>query len=256
MGRFLALCFGIVCYVLAMGALLYLFGFLGGFLVPKSIDSGAPGPLGETLVIDVTLLISFGVVHSVMARPRFKMWWTRLVPRSLERSTFVLVASASLILLYWQWRPLDQIVWCAGARWAVVAWWTIYALGIAILFAATFVIDHFDLFGLRQVWLNLLRRSQTEPGFRVALFYGHVRHPIYLGFLVAFWATPRMTLGHLLFAITWSAYILIAVRYEERDLVSLYGSDYLRYRRSVPMLIPGIPRLLSSLARRRASDSK
>ena len=249
MGCFLALCYGIACYALAMGALLYLFGFLGSVLVPKSIDSGVPVEFGEALVIDVTLLTSFGVLHSVMARPRFKMWWTRIVPRSVERSTFVLVASASLSLLYWQWRPLDEIVWSATAHWAVVLWWTIYALGIAILFAATFVIDHFDMFGLRQVWMNLSRKSYTEPGFRVAFFYGRIRHPIYLGFLATFWATPRMTLGHLLFAIVWSAYIVIAVRYEEHDLVSLYGSDYVRYRRSVPMLIPRIKRTSREVSR-------
>jgi protein-S-isoprenylcysteine O-methyltransferase Ste14 len=246
MGRFLALCYGIVCYTLAMGALLYLFGFLGSVLVPKSIDSGVPAALGKTLVIDVILLTSFGVLHSVMARQRFKKWWTRIVPQSVERSTFVLVASASVALLYWQWRPLDQIIWRTSVHWAVILWWAIYALGIAIMFAATFVIDHCDLFGLRQVWLNLLRKSHTEPGFRVAFFYGRIRHPIYLGFLVTFWATPHMTLGHLLFAIVWSAYIVIAVRYEERDLVSLYGSDYVRYRRSVPMIIPRINRTTRS----------
>ena len=173
-----------------------------------------------------------------MARPRFKAWWTRLVPPSVERSTYVLLSSAVLILLFLEWRPLPQLIWEAQARWAVVSWWALYLSGIALLFAATFVIDHFDLFGLRQVWRNLVRRPQLSPDFTVAYFYQYIRHPIYLGWLLIFWATPHMTVGHLLFAGAMTTYILIAVRYEERDLVSLHGSDYVQYRRRVPMLFP------------------
>jgi protein-S-isoprenylcysteine O-methyltransferase Ste14 len=242
MGRFFAFAYGMACYAVMLGALLYLLGFLANLLVPKGIDSGAPATLGQALLIDAVLVTLFGLQHSVMARPGFKAWWTRVVPRSVERSTYVLLASAALILLFWQWRPLVHVVWQADAAWAEALWWTIYGLGIVLLLASTFVIDHFDLFGLRQVTLNLFRKPYTDPGFKVALFYRYVRHPIYLGWLLMFWATPRMTLGHLLFAVAMSVYILIAVRYEEHDLVSVHGSDYVQYRRRVPMLVPRIGR--------------
>jgi protein-S-isoprenylcysteine O-methyltransferase Ste14 len=253
MGRLLAFVYGAACYAVMLGTLGYLVGFLADRVVPKTIDSGASAELGAALLIDVALLALFGAQHSIMARPRFKAWWTRLVPPSIERSTYVLLASAALVLLFWQWRPLDAVVWEVDAAWARATWWTIYVLGIALLLASTFVIDHFDLFGLRQVTLNLLGRPYTDPGFKVVLFYRFVRHPIYVGWLLIFWATPRMTLGHTLFATAMSAYIFIAVRYEERDLVSVHGADYVQYRRQVPMLVPriGSRRPTNAIARTR-----
>jgi len=238
MSRLLALAYGIACYGVMFATLLYLFGFLANVGVPKGIDTGASTSAGVALSINLALLALFGLQHSLMARPRFKAWWTRLVPHSIERSTYVLLSSAALILLYVAWRPLTQAIWVAQAAWAVTAWWSIYLFGIVLLLAATFAIDHFELFGLRQVWLNLLRRSPASPDFTVAWFYQYVRHPIYLGWLLIFWATPHMTLGHLLFAGAMTLYILVAVRYEERDLVSLHGSAYVQYRRRVPMLFP------------------
>jgi protein-S-isoprenylcysteine O-methyltransferase Ste14 len=242
MGRLLGFVYGVACYSIMLGTLGYLLGFLADRVVPKTIDTGPTAELGVALLIDAALIVLFGVQHSVMARPQFKEWWTRVVPPSIERSTYVLLASGALILLFWEWRPIDAVVWQADAAWMRGAWWTVYALGIALLLASTFVIDHFDLFGLRQVTLSLLRRPYTDLGFKVVLFYRFVRHPIYLGWLMIFWATPRMTLGHLLFAAAMSAYIFIAVRYEERDLVSVHGADYVQYRRRVPMLVPRIAR--------------
>jgi methanethiol S-methyltransferase len=238
MSRLIALFYGIACYALMFGTLLYLFGFLSNFGVPKGIDTAMAGSPGAALPIDLALLALFGLQHSIMARPRFKAWWTRLVPQSVERSTYVLLSSAVLILLFLEWRALPLVIWEAQARWAIAMWRALYLFGIFLLLAATFVIDHFDLFGLRQVWRNLMRRPPASPDFTVAFFYQYVRHPIYLGWLLIFWAAPHMTAGHLLFAGAMTAYILIAVRYEERDLVSLHGSDYVQYRRRVPMLFP------------------
>jgi protein-S-isoprenylcysteine O-methyltransferase Ste14 len=239
MARFIAFGYGLACYALMFATLLYLFGFLANFLVPHGIDSGtAPMTSAQALLIDLALLALFGLQHSVMARPRFKRWWTRMVAPSIERSTYVLFSSGALILLFLWWQPLPSVLWQSATPWAVTTWWSVYLLGIVLLFASTFVIDHFDLFGLRQVWRNLLRKPQDSPEFTVAWFYQFIRHPIYLGWLLIFWATPRMTLGHLLFAVAMTAYILIAVRYEERDLVSVHGSEYAQYRRRVPMLFP------------------
>ncbi len=238
MSRVIAFFYGIVCYAVMFGTLLYLFGFLANFGVPKGIDTAVAGSPVVVWPIDVALLLLFGLQHSIMARPRFKAWWTRLFPRSVERSTYVLLSSAVLILLFLEWRSLPQVLWEAQAQWAVAMWWALYLLGIVLLLAATFVIDHFDLFGLRQVWRNLMRRPSTSPDFTVAYFYQYIRHPIYLGWLLIFWAAPRMTVGHMLVAVAMTAYILIAVRYEERDLVSLHGTDYVQYRRRVPMLFP------------------
>lgn len=239
MTRLIAFAYGIACYGVMFAALLYLFGFLGNVGVPKSIDvPPATVAPGAALLIDLVLLALFGLQHSIMARPRFKAWWSRLVPQSVERSTYVLMSSIVLALLFLEWQPLPAAIWDAHDRWAVVTWWAVFGFGIALLLAATFVIDHFDLFGLRQVWLNLLRRPQRSPDFTIAYFYQYVRHPIYLGWLLIFWATPHMSLGHLIFAASMTAYILIAVRYEERDLVSIHGSEYVHYRRRVPMLFP------------------
>lgn len=238
MTRIMGFAYGVLAYGIFFAAFLYLIGFLANLLVPKGIDDGAATPTALALLINVGLIALFGLQHSVMARPGFKRRIERLVPQSIERSTFVLVASAVLILLFWQWRPMTQVIWQAEAPWLVATLWAVFAAGFLVVLLSTFVIDHFDLFGLRQVTLNLLGRRYTHPPFKVTFFYRFVRHPLYLGFLLAFWATPSMTLGHLVFALGMSTYILIAIGYEERDLEALLGEDYRRYRARVPMLVP------------------
>ena len=239
MGRVISFLYGILCYSVFFGSFLYLIGFLGNFFVPTSVDNGPAASTGIALIINLGLIGLFGLQHSVMARPDFKAWWTRVVPRSIERSTYVLLSSLVLILLYWQWRPMDQLIWQADAPWSVALLWGVFGFGFILVLLSTFVIDHFDLFGLRQVALNLLRREYTHPEFKVTFFYKFVRHPLYVGWILAFLrGTPSMTLGHLLFAIGMTMYILIAVRYEERDLVEFLGSDYADYKDRVPMLIP------------------
>lgn len=238
MGRIVALLFGVVSYFVFFLTFLYLIGFLADFAVPKGIDDGAATSLALAAVINIGLIVLFGLQHSVMARPGFKAWWTRTIPASIERSTYVLLTSLVLILMLWQWRPMTQTVWQAEAQWLVYPLWGLYLAGILLVLLSTFVIDHFDLFGLRQVWLNLKQRPYTHKPFSVQLFYRFVRHPLYVGWFMTFWATPNMTLGHLVFAIGMSAYIVIAVPYEERDLVRFLGSDYERYRERVPKFVP------------------
>jgi len=238
MNRFIAFVYGVLCYTVFFLTFLYLIGFLGNLLVPKSIDSGVSSATGTALLINLGLIALFGVQHSVMARPGFKAWCTKIMPKSVERSTYVLLSSLILILLYWQWRPMDQVIWQADAAWSVAALWGVFGAGFGLVLLSTFIIDHFDLFGLRQVTLNLLQKEYTDPGFKVTFLYKFVRHPLYVGWFLAFWGTPTMTVGHLLLAIGMSAYILIAIRHEERDLVKLLGEDYANYRARVPMLIP------------------
>jgi protein-S-isoprenylcysteine O-methyltransferase Ste14 len=238
MARTLALVYGFACYFVFFVAFVYLIGFLANFGVPKGIDDGEPGAFATALPVNLGLLLLFGLQHSVMARPSFKRWWTRIVPHSIERSTYVLASSVVLYVIYAFWQPMTQSIWHAGADWLRTLLWAVFAAGIVIALLSTFVIDHFDLLGLRQVYLNFRERPYTNPSFRVAFFYRLVRHPLYTGFFLTFWATPDMTLGHLVFASGMTAYVLIAVRFEERDLVAVLGEDYENYRREVPMLVP------------------
>lgn len=239
MGRLLALLYGTLCYGVFLFAFTYAIGFVAGLGVPKHIDSGESGNLVAALLIDLALLGLFAVQHSGMARPGFKRWWTKFVPAPIERSTYVLVSSLLLIALFWFWRPLPLQIWHVEPEAARLALYGAAALGWLLVLTSTFVINHFDLFGLRQVWLYSRRREPGRQPFVVRAYYRIVRHPIMLGFLIAFWAAPAMSLGHLLFALMTTGYILVAVRFlEERDLVAHFGHAYRDYQRRVPMILP------------------
>jgi protein-S-isoprenylcysteine O-methyltransferase Ste14 len=237
MGRITAFAYGIVCYVAFLATFLYAVGFLGNFGVPKSIDSGAEIPFVQALAINAALLGLFAVQHSVMARQGFKALWTRIVPVPVERSTYVLFSSVALIVLFWKWEPMGGTVWNveSGAGRLVIN--ALFAIGWLTVLATTFLIDHFDLFGLSQVWAYLRKRAYKVPGFRTPGVYRFVRHPLYVGWLLVFWSAPKMTAAHLVFAIATTAYILVAIQFEERDLERMHG-EYAEYRKRVPMLVP------------------
>ena len=239
MGAFFSLLYGMAVYVFFLCTFAYAIGFVGGVFVPKGIDSGEPVPLIEALAVNLLALGIFAVQHSVMARRSFKRWWTKMVPPAVERSTYVLAATLALALLLWQWRPIaEPVLWRIENPAAVNAIWAVFWLGWGVLLLATFLINHFELFGLHQVFSRLLGREIPEGEFRTPFLYRYVRHPIYLGFVLAFWAAPVMTAGHLLFAIGGTGYILVGIWFEERDLVAQFGERYRRYREQVGMLIP------------------
>ncbi|MCA9284306.1 MAG: isoprenylcysteine carboxylmethyltransferase family protein [Phycisphaerales bacterium] len=240
--RIAAFLYGLLAYFAFFVTIVYAICWVGNWFVPKSIDSGQPGALMPSILVNAGLLSVFVIQHTIMARPAFKRWWTKLVPATIERSTFVLLASAILLVAFWQWRPLPALVWHVEAGWARAALVGASLLGWGIVFASSFMVSHWDLFGLRQVAMPLLGRRPAPIGFRVVGLYRLVRHPLMLGFLIAFWCTPTMTVGHLLFAGLTTAYILFGTTIEEHDLVAHFGERYLDYRRRVPSLLP-VPRL-------------
>jgi methanethiol S-methyltransferase len=237
-GRIVAFLYGVVTYVFFFVTFLYAIGFVEGLVVPKTIDSGTPGPTMQALIVNLILMSIFAVQHSVMARPQFKRAWTKLVPPSVERTTYVLFATAALALLIWQWQPMPAPIWTIANSGVATAVTALSLLGWLIVLSSTFLINHFELFGLHQVANNLSGRAMPAPRFRTPLFYRFVRHPIYLGFIIAFWAAPTMTVGHLLFAAVTTAYIFVGIWLEERDLVDLFGDQYRAYKRRVSMLLP------------------
>jgi protein-S-isoprenylcysteine O-methyltransferase Ste14 len=239
MGGFLSLIYGVAVYVFFLGTFLYAIGFIGNVWVPKTIDSGAAGPLVEALIVNLALLGLFAVQHSVMARRSFKRWWTQIVPPAVERSTYVLAATLALALLLWQWRPISQpVIWKVEDPVAVQALWGVFWLGWGILLLATFLINHFELFGLLQVVARLTGREVPQGEFRTPFIYQYVRHPIYLGFILGMWGAPVMTAGHLLFAAGGTGYILVGIWFEERDLIHQFGDRYRAYREQVGMILP------------------
>jgi protein-S-isoprenylcysteine O-methyltransferase Ste14 len=239
MKRIIAFGYGVACYGVFFATLLYAIGFLGNFGVPKSIDSGAEGSIWRALAIDGGLLALFALQHSIMARPWFKRVWTRIVPEPLERSTYVLFSSLALLLMFWLWQPMGGVIWSVSGLAATLIL-GVYAIGLLIVLLSTFLINHFDLFGLRQVFLYLVGREYTHLEFRTPFFYRYVRHPLYAGWLLTFWAAPVMTVAHLFFAIMTTAYILVAIQFEEADLVAVHGRKYRLYKKEVPALIPSL----------------
>jgi protein-S-isoprenylcysteine O-methyltransferase Ste14 len=238
MGRIFALVYGAAAYLVFLGTFLYAIGFVIGLLVPKTVDTGSVVPIDEALVVNVLLLSLFAVQHSLMARKPFKRWLTQFVPVSIERSTYVLLASLALILLFWQWRPIPTIVWETTNPTLAMALLGLSLFGWFIVLLSTFLINHFELFGLHQVIINLAGKATAEPRFKTPVLYKFVRHPVYLGFIIAFWAAPMMTVGHLLFALVTTSYIFVGIALEERDLIELFGDEYRHYRQRVAMLLP------------------
>jgi protein-S-isoprenylcysteine O-methyltransferase Ste14 len=242
MARILAFLYGTAAYLLFLVTFLYAIGFVTGLPVPKTIDTGAIVPVEEALIVNVLLMSLFAIQHSVMARKGFKRWWTQFVSPTVERSTYVLSSTLALILLLWQWRPIPAIIWQVTDPTVAMSLVMLSLFGWVIVLTSTFLINHFELFGLQQVVLNLFGRSAGEMRFRTPMLYKLVRHPLYLGFIIAFWATPVMTAGHLLFAAVTTAYIFVGIMLEERDLVAEFGDEYRNYRERVGMLVPKIGR--------------
>ena len=236
--KFAAFLYGIVAYFVFFAAFLYAVGFVSGLVVPKTVDTGPVSPVTEALIVNLLLMSLFAVQHSLMARRQFKQWWTQYVPKPVERSTYVLLSSLTLILLFWQWRPIPAIVWHIPEPEMAMAVTALSFVGWLIALTSTFLINHFELFGLRQVANNLAGLEMPTARFRTPLYYKFVRHPLYLGFVIAFWAAPTMTSGHLLFAAVTTGYIFVGIFLEERDLVEMFGDDYRRYRERVSMLLP------------------
>jgi protein-S-isoprenylcysteine O-methyltransferase Ste14 len=234
----LAFLYGVVAYLTFFGTILYAIGFVTGLMVPKTIDTGTVVPLTEAIVVNLLLMSLFAVQHSVMARRQFKEWWTQYVPKPVERSTYVLLASLALILLFWQWRPIPTVMWQVADPQVAMAILAVSFVGWVLVFFSTFLINHFELFGLHQVANNLVGRDMPPLRFKTPVLYKVVRHPIYLGFIIAFWAAPTMTAGHLLFAAVTTVYIFVGIALEEHDLIELFGDEYRRYRERVSMLIP------------------
>lgn len=237
MKRGAVLLYGVAAYVMFFCVFLYAVGFIGGFLVPTRLDAPALGHPAEAAAVNVLLIVIFGLQHSVMARPAFKRWWTQFIPQPIERSTYVLATNFALCLLFWQWRPMGRMVWEVTSPVGQTKLWIVFAMGWLTVFVTSHLINHFDLFGLRQVWLYFRERPYTPLSFVTPWPYRVVRHPLYVGWLMAFWATPTMSMAHFLFALGMTVYILIAIRFEERDLVEAHPG-YADYRRRVPMLIP------------------
>ncbi|MDH5357385.1 MAG: isoprenylcysteine carboxylmethyltransferase family protein [Gammaproteobacteria bacterium] len=238
MNKILALIYGAVCYLVFFATFLYSIGFVGNLLVPKSIDSGAQSDFTNAIITNLLLLSLFAVQHTVMARPAFKNWWTRIIPFVIERSTYVLLSSVVLIVLFWLWQPMTTVIWSVDNATGRGVLWALFAAGWLIVLISTFLISHFELFGLSQVYRYLTGQEARSIGFETPSLYQYVRHPIMLGFVIAFWATPDMSLGHLIFAIMTTAYILIAIQFEENDLVKAHGESYSIYQRQVSMIVP------------------
>jgi protein-S-isoprenylcysteine O-methyltransferase Ste14 len=238
MKRVLFFVYGVISYSLFFGVFCYLPGFLGNFLVPKSIDSPASVPFGEALLVNTALLGLFALQHSIMARQGFKKWWTKFIPKPIERSTYVLFSSLAVILLYWQWKPMGVTIWNISDPTFVPILNGLMLLGGLIVLVTTFLINHFDLFGLRQVWLYLIGKKYTNLGFVVPGPYKLIRHPLYFGWLLMFWATPVMTIAHLVFAVATTGYIFVAIWFEEKDLITIHGREYAEYKKRTPMIFP------------------
>lgn len=238
LARIATFLYGLVCYLIFFVTFLYAIGFVGNLVVPKSIDSGPAVPLIEALLINTLLLSLFAIQHSVMARQWFKRAWTKIIPQPIERSTYVLLASLVLLLLFWQWRPMHNVIWDVQNPTGRIVLQGLFWMGWGGVLFSTYLVDHFSLFGLKQVYRYLKGLSEEPTPFKTPVLYKVVRHPLYLGFIVAFWSTPRMTLGHLFFAAVCTAYIVLAIQFEERDLIEFYGDSYRKYRTQVSMLLP------------------
>jgi methanethiol S-methyltransferase len=238
MKKILFLIYGALAYVIFFGTYCYAIGFVTNLVVPSGLDSKPISSLAYALLVDVGILVLFALQHSVMARPAFKKWWTAIIPEPLERSTYVLLSSLCMILLFLYWQPIGGVVWSVDSENAHMILTGISLLGFGIVLVSTFLINHFDLFGLRQVWLYFTGKPYTQLPFKTPFFYKYVRHPLYLGWMIAFWSAPTMTVAHLLFAVICTSYMLTAIRFEERDLIHVFGDKYIKYKQSAPMLIP------------------